>query len=704
MTRTIMLVPVGDSFGLTTISISLINILNKKKKKIVFLKLYSKYLQKYISRTDTASFLKKYFFIPSISLIHKDFDLFFSEKVLQKLILEEYFQLYLMYKKKYDIIFIEGMKVINNNFFIHEMNIKFAQIIHAELVFYSLDTYYDIFLRIFSENLNKFSDLNILGVINNFCHFPIKDYFQDIAQKKFLFKKYKKKNYANKKLITKVIHLNWKRDLIYYPVSIILKSIQAKVFFKNHDINIIKTFVLHNSFLLNKKNFYQDSCCIISFNQFIEICHNELLRKLFLLNFNFFLLTECNYCNLYKLKILIQSLKLLHTIFYTLLSIKTVVSQISNVRSILYLKNSKHVDSVLKYITSYRNIHDILKKDTSYREFSVTNYYSENFKNYLMNESIKLRKRILLPEGDHPKIIQSANMVSNLGMAQCILLGDKNKIEEIAQQYKIHLSKKIIIINPNEIYQNYIEKLFILRCKRGMTREKSAICVKDRMILGSLMLLDNEVDGVVCGIQYNTSDVLRTALQIIGVKKSHKDGLQLASSIFFMLFRHRVLIYGDCAININPNAEQLCQIAISTADFVRLFNIQPKIAMLSYSTGNSGSGEPVEKVLQATKLVKLYRPDLTIDGPIQYDAAVNQIVSSVKSPHSPLHGESNILIFPDLNSGNITYKAVQQSSKIISIGPILQGFLKPVNDLSRGATIYDIIYTIAITAMQSKSK
>ena len=236
-----------------------------------------------------------------------------------------------------------------------------------------------------------------------------------------------------------------------------------------------------------------------------------------------------------------------------------------------------------------------------------------------------------------------------------------------------------------------------LRKSKGLTEVVAREQLQDTVVLGTMMLAENEVAGLVSGAIHTTANTIRPALQLV---KTAPDA-SLVSSIFFMLLPDQVLVYGDCAINPDPTAEQLADIAIQSADSAIAFGIDPKVAMISYSTGTSGAGSDVEKVREATKIAQARRPDLLIDGPLQYDAAVMENVAKSKAPNSPVAGKATVFIFPDLNTGNTTYKAVQRSADLISIGPMLQGMRKPVNDLSRGALVDDIVYTIALTAIQA---
>jgi len=226
-----------------------------------------------------------------------------------------------------------------------------------------------------------------------------------------------------------------------------------------------------------------------------------------------------------------------------------------------------------------------------------------------------------------------------------------------------------------------------------VAREK----LQDSVFLGTMMLENDEVDGLVSGAVHTTANTIVPPFQII---KTAPDA-SIVSSVFFMLLPDQVLVYGDCAINPDPTAEQLAEIAIQSADSAAAFGIDPRVAMISYSTGESGKGADVDKVREATKIAQEKRPDLVIDGPLQYDAAIMENVAASKAPNSPVAGKATVFVFPDLNTGNTTYKAVQRSADLVSIGPMLQGMRKPVNDLSRGALVDDIVYTVALTAIQA---
>ncbi|ABZ77290.1 phosphate acetyltransferase [Shewanella halifaxensis HAW-EB4] len=306
-------------------------------------------------------------------------------------------------------------------------------------------------------------------------------------------------------------------------------------------------------------------------------------------------------------------------------------------------------------------------------------------------------KTVVLPEGNEPRTIEAATICAQRGIAKCILLGDKEEITRIAAQKGLTLGDGVVIVEPHAVREQYIEPMLALRRHKGLTEVVAKEQLKDNMVLGTMMVAQGEVDGIVSGAVNTTANTIRPPLQLIKTA----PGSNLVSSIFFMLMPEQVLVYGDCAINPDPSAEQLADIAIQSAQSAASFGIEPRVAMISYSTGNSGSGSDVDKVREATRIAKQKCPELIIDGPLQYDAAVMPNVAQSKAPNSPVAGQATVFVFPDLNTGNTTYKAVQRSADLISIGPMLQGMRKPVNDLSRGALVDDIVYTIALTAIQS---
>ncbi|MCW8838338.1 MAG: phosphate acetyltransferase [Thiovulaceae bacterium] len=323
------------------------------------------------------------------------------------------------------------------------------------------------------------------------------------------------------------------------------------------------------------------------------------------------------------------------------------------------------------------------------------------FEYKLFNIASNNKKTIVLPESNDDRILRAADIILKRDVANIILLGDKEEIKDRYGKLGLNLDKAIII-NPykSELMDKFVENFYEMRKEKGLLREGAADAMTHVNYFATMMVHLGYADGMVSGAVHSTGDTIRPALQIIKTVPN----VSLVSSVFFMCLKTKVLVYGDCAVNQDPSAKELAEIALSSAKTAEAFGIEPKVALLSYSTGDSGSGADVDKVKEATKLVKGMCDKYDFEGPIQYDAAINKDVAAKKLPNSKVAGEANVLIFPDLNTGNNTYKAVQRSSDAVAIGPILQGLNKPINDLSRGCLVEDIVNTVAITAIQAGQK
>jgi phosphate acetyltransferase len=319
------------------------------------------------------------------------------------------------------------------------------------------------------------------------------------------------------------------------------------------------------------------------------------------------------------------------------------------------------------------------------------------FRHKLSSWARELDRRIILPEGDEPRTIQAAIACCQRKIARCVLLGNPDEIRRVAAANGVVIPAEIEILDAAALRPRYVAPLVEMRKSKNLSEHDAFEALEDNVMLGTMMLAMGEVDGLVSGAVHSSANTIRPALQLI---KTHPQA-RVVSSVFFMCLPEQVLVYGDCAVNPNPDAEALADIAIQSAETAEQFGIPARVALISYSTGESGTGADVEKVRKAAEIAKSLRPDLLLDGPLQYDAAAIAGVAATKAPDSPVAGNATIFVFPDLNTGNTTYKAVQRSANLVSIGPVLQGLRKPVNDLSRGALVDDIIYTIAVTAIQS---
>ncbi len=322
------------------------------------------------------------------------------------------------------------------------------------------------------------------------------------------------------------------------------------------------------------------------------------------------------------------------------------------------------------------------------------------FEYELIERARAARRRVVLPEGTEERILRAAEVVLRRQVADLTLLGDPAEVARRARELGLDVSGADVVDPATSPWREEFAATYArLRAHKKLPLDLARDRISDVNYFGTMMVHAGYADAMVSGALHTTAATIRPAFEIIRTV----PGLSVASSVFFMCLADRVLVYGDCAINPNPDANQLADIAISSADTAARFGVQPRVAMLSYSTGASGTGEDVERVADATTLVRERRPDLPVEGPIQYDAAVDPAVAATKLPGSAVAGHATVFVFPDLNTGNNTYKAVQRSAHAVAVGPVLQGLRKPVNDLSRGATIRDIINTVAITAIQAAS-
>ncbi|MDO0925658.1 phosphate acetyltransferase [Streptomyces sp. TG1A-8] len=322
------------------------------------------------------------------------------------------------------------------------------------------------------------------------------------------------------------------------------------------------------------------------------------------------------------------------------------------------------------------------------------------FEHKLLEQARSDRRRVVLPEGTEERVLHAAEVLLRRGVCDLTLLGPVDQIRKKAADLGIDLGDSQLI-DPavSDLRDSFAERYAALRAHKGVTGELAYDVVADVNYFGTLMVQEGLADGMVSGSVHSTAATIRPAFEIIRTRPDSS----IVSSVFFMCLADKVLVYGDCAVNPDPDAEQLADIAVQSAGTAARFGVEPRIAMLSYSTGTSGSGADVDKVRAATELARTRRPDLKIEGPIQYDAAVEPSVAATKLPGSEVAGQASVLIFPDLNTGNNTYKAVQRSAGAIAVGPVLQGLRKPVNDLSRGALVQDIVNTVAITAIQAQT-
>ncbi|MEO8821718.1 MAG: phosphate acetyltransferase, partial [Ginsengibacter sp.] len=374
------------------------------------------------------------------------------------------------------------------------------------------------------------------------------------------------------------------------------------------------------------------------------------------------------------------------------------VNKVASVKPRIYPENNIKIDFAIATFEKNIDTASLVDKIVTSQPEGITPHMFQ----YQMVKRAKLEKKhIVLPEGSDDRILEAAAKLLKQEVVRLTILGKKEEIEAALQRLNIELDpKNATIVNPvdSPLLPDYIATLYELRKEKNMNMDMATDFMKDGSYFGTMMVYKGDADGMVSGSINTTQHTIRPALQFIKTK----PGVATVSSVFFMCLEDRVIVFGDCAVIPKPTSEQLADIAISSAESSTMFGIEPRVAMLSYSSGASGKGEEVEKVRRATELVKERRPDLPVEGPIQYDAAVDPVVGKQKLPNSKVAGQATVLIFPDLNTGNNTYKAVQRETGAVAIGPMLQGLNKPVNDLSRGCTVDDIFNTVVITAIQAQ--
>ena len=375
-----------------------------------------------------------------------------------------------------------------------------------------------------------------------------------------------------------------------------------------------------------------------------------------------------------------------------------VTNKIGGIKSRIYAEN---IEKITTSISTFEKHVDTDKLSERLVTFKSDTFTPRMFQYNLLQRALKNKKHIVLPEGYDERVLEAAARLINAQVVDLTLIGEKEKIKERIEKLDISLDLDAVnIVSPTKspFFEDYVNTLYELRKHKNVNLEMARDAMTDVSYFATMMIYKGHADGMVSGAIHTTQHTLRPALQFIKTK----PGVNIVSSIFFMCLEDRISVFGDCAINPNPNAEELAEIAISSAKTAKDFGIAPKVAMLSYSSGASGKGADVEKVRAATEIVKTKAPQIKIEGPIQYDAAVDMRIGKSKLPDSEVAGSASVLIFPDLNTGNNTYKAVQRETGALAIGPVLQGLNKPVNDLSRGCTVDDIYSTVIITAIQAQ--
>ncbi|KEY91572.1 phosphate acetyltransferase [Candidatus Photodesmus blepharus] len=709
MSRAIMLIPAGAGVGLTSVSMGVLRAMERRSVKASFYKPITQ-TRNGVNQSDLTSTIiaeKGNVIVGDPIPISTAEALIGREKmdILLEFVVEEYNKI----NKEAEVVLIEGLVSSRKHLFANQINEKIAKTLDAEIVFittpYSnnpaqLKEHIEVTCSNFGGTKNK----NISGVIVNRLNAPIDEAGRARPDLSEIFSDANKVDQMHIEVM-QIFSSSPIRVLGCVPWSIDLiatRAIDMAAYLKAEIINegeIESRRIKHITFCARSlpymiEYFKSGSLLVTSADRSDVIVAVALAAKNGI-EIGAILLTG-------GYNIPEQIIALCKSAFETGLPIFKVQGDtwstslsLQNFNLEVPADDKERIEYVSDYVARYLSDSWInsLSKDIQ----KICRFSPPAFRYQLTEYARQADKRIVLPEGSEPRTIKAAAICAERGIATCVLLGNPEEICHVARQQDIELGKGIEIIDSNSVRNNYVALLVELRREKGMTEVAAREKLKDSVFLGTMMLESDEVDGLVSGAVHTTANTVIPPLQIIKTA----PGVSIVSSIFFMLLPDQVLVYGDCAINPDPNAKQLAEIAIQSADSASMFGIEPRVAMISYSTGESGKGVDVDKVREATKIVQEKRPDLVIDGPLQYDAAIMENVAASKAPNSPVAGKATVFIFPDLNTGNTTYKAVQRSADLLSIGPMLQGMRKPVNDLSRGALVEDIVYTIALTAIQA---
>ncbi|ACT06246.1 phosphate acetyltransferase [Dickeya chrysanthemi Ech1591] len=709
MSRTIMLIPTGTSVGLTSVSLGVIRSMEQKGVRLSVFKPIAQARSGESAQDQTTTIVRATSAIPAAEPLAMSYVESMLSSNQQDVLLEEIIARYHESTKDAEVVLVEGLVPTRKHQFANALNYEIAKTLNAEIVFVlalgndspaQLKERIDIARSSFGGSKNK----NITGVIINKLNAPVDEQGRTRPDLSEIFDDSTKASVAN--IDPKLLFANsplpvlgcvpWSFDLIATRAIDMANHLNARVI-NAGDIQTrrVKSVTFCARSIPHMLEHFRPGSLLVTSADRPDVLVAACLAAMNGVEIGALLLTGG-----YAIDPAIS--KLCERAFQTglpVFMVNTNTWQTSlNLQSFnLELPPDDHerVEKVQEYVARHIDaqwIDSLTATSERSRRLSPP-----AFRYQLTELARQAGKRIVLPEGDEPRTVKAAAICAERGIAQCVLLGNPDEIQRVAAAQGVELGKGIEIIDPVEARERYVPRLVELRKSKGMTEVVAREQLEDNVVLGTLMLEQGEVDGLVSGAVHTTANTIRPPLQLIKTA----PGSSLVSSVFFMLLPEQVLVYGDCAINPDPTAEQLAEIAIQSADSAAAFGIEPRVAMISYSTGNSGAGSDVDKVREATRLAQEKRPDLVIDGPLQYDAAIMADVAQSKAPNSPVAGKATVFVFPDLNTGNTTYKAVQRSADLISIGPMLQGMRKPVNDLSRGALVDDIVYTVALTAIQA---
>ena len=710
MSRTIMLIPTGTSVGLTSVSLGVIRAMERKGVRLSVFKPIAQPRSGGDTPDQTTTIIRKNSSIPAAEPLQMSRVESLLGSNQQDVLMEEIISRYHANTQDAEVVLVEGLVPTRKHQFANALNYEIAKTLNAEIVFVmalgndspaQLKERIELTQSSFGGQKNK----NITGVIINKLNAPVDDQGRTRPDLSEIFDDSSKASIANidpKQLFSDsplpvLGCVPWSFDLIATRAIDMCRHLDARIINEGEiQTRRVKSVTFCARSIPHMLEHFRPGSLLVTSADRPDVLVAACLAAMNGIEIGAILLTG-NY------EIDDRIARLCERAFQTglpVFMVKTNTWQTSLSLQSFNLEvpadDTQRIEKVQEYVASYINaewIESLTATSERSRRLSPP-----AFRYQLTELARKAGKRVVLPEGDEPRTVKAASICAERGIATCVLLGNPDEIQRVAAAQGVVLGKGVEIVDPEQVRENYVPRLVELRKSKGMTEVVAQEQLEDNVVLGTMMLESGEVDGLVSGAVHTTANTIRPPLQLIKTAPNSS----LVSSVFFMLLPEQVLVYGDCAINPDPTAEQLAEIAIQSADSASAFGIDPRVAMISYSTGTSGAGSDVEKVREATRIAQEKRPDLVIDGPLQYDAAIMEDVAKSKAPNSQVAGRATVFIFPDLNTGNTTYKAVQRSADLISIGPMLQGMRKPVNDLSRGALVDDIVYTIALTAIQSQ--
>ncbi|MXP53503.1 phosphate acetyltransferase [Pantoea sp. Seng] len=705
-----MLIPTGTSVGLTSVSLGVIRAMERKGVRLSVFKPIAQPRAGGDAPDQTTTIIRKNSAIPAAEPLQMSRVESLLGSNQQDVLMEEIIANYHANAQDAEVVLVEGLVPTRKHQFASSLNYEIAKTLNAEIVFVTalgndspaqLKERIELTQSSFGGSKNK----NITGVIINKLNAPVDEQGRTRPDLSEIFDDSTKANIAN--IDPKQLFANsplpilgcvpWSFDLIATRAIDMCRHLNAEIINEGEiQTRRVKSVTFCARSIPHMLEHFRPGSLLVTSADRPDVLVAACLAAMNGIEIGAVLLTGG-----YQIEAPIA--RLCERAFQTglpVFMVKTNTWQTSLSLQSFNLEvpadDTQRIEKVQEYVASFIDA-DWVESLTATSERS-RRLSPPAFRYQLTELARKAGKRIVLPEGDEPRTVKAAAICAERGIASCVLLGNPDEIQRVAAAQGVVLGQGIEIVDPEVVRENYVPRLVELRKSKGMTEVVAQEQLEDNVMLGTMMLERGEVDGLVSGAVHTTANTIRPPLQLIKTAPNSS----LVSSVFFMLLPEQVLVYGDCAINPDPNPEQLAEIAIQSADSAKAFGIDPRVAMISYSTGNSGAGSDVEKVREATRIAQEKRPDLVIDGPLQYDAAIMEDVAKSKAPNSAVAGRATVFIFPDLNTGNTTYKAVQRSADLISIGPMLQGMRKPVNDLSRGALVDDIVYTIALTAIQSK--